>query len=323
LPSAIKRGAFAGARRAVRIRVRRRPRRVLVFYRHPAFARKAEAFTDLLRRQGIDVELLSGLSFRMRALLAASDDLWIGFWFQVRPEFLPANYIFVNTEPLSVVESSGDAAWFDAMANAREVWGYRRSDEEYVRRLGVPFHFVPLGYAAYYERSFRENTEGFEAPGRQLAQDIDVLFFGNISERRRRVLDALHAHGLVVHVVSFSNRRYGAALDQLLARSRIVLGVHQYDDPKSHIFDFGRIDVALSNGLFVLHERPSSASGGPELDVPVATCEYEQIPEMCAHYLAQPAERARIAATTRRWFIAAMDLDSYIPYASVRVGSRI
>lgn len=298
-------------RNVFRIGGRLRRGRVIVFYRHPAFARKAEAFTELLRAQGIDARLRTGLSFTMRARLAASDDTWVGFWYRVPVQFLPARYVFVNTEPLSVVQTSGDTEWFEAMKHALEVWGYRQSDREYVEPLGVPFCFVPLGYAPHYESSFRAHTAR-----RNLVQDIDVLFFGNLSERRQRMLDELERHGFIVHTVGLDDPRYGAELDVLLARSRIVLGIHQYDDPKAHVIDLGRLDVALSNGLFVLHEEPAP-DVEPELQDRVATCGYERIPEMCAHYLANPEARASSAAASREWFTNEMRLDSFIPFEHV------
>ena len=65
---------------------------VIVFYKHSIFARKSEAFADLLRSRGFRTKVRSW-TFSTRALLKSSPDLWIGFWNHVPLEYLPKNYI--------------------------------------------------------------------------------------------------------------------------------------------------------------------------------------------------------------------------------------
>lgn len=287
-----------------------------MYCRQPrAYARKSEAFADLLRSRGFRTEVRSGLSFSTLVLLKSSLDLWIGFWNHVPFELLPKHYIFVNAEPLDVTKWNDNVLWHEGMRNARAVWGYKRSDAEHVEKLGVPFHYVPLGYAPYYETSFRRHTEG-----KKLPQDIDVLFFGFLSERRRRILDQLEQRGMNVQVVSQANPAYGEKLDEFLARSKIVLGIHHFEEPQAQIFDLARVDHLLSNSLFVVHERPSAVADpilDPAFEQHVTTCEYHGIPDTCVRFLTRPQERARKAATARDWFKSEYALDAFIPYESV------
>lgn len=296
------------------IRCRLRRRWVIVFYPgHYAFSRKAEAFADLLRRRGFHTEVRSRVSFLVRALAKSSPDLWIGFWNGVPLEFLPKNYIFVNAEPLYVKRWGDNTEWFKAMKNAKAVWGYERHDAEFVEKLGTPFHFVPFGYAPYYETMFRKYNEG-----KRLQQDIDVLFFGVMSERRRRILDELKQRRMNVHIASQDNPAWGEKLDELLTRSKIVLVIHYYDEPKAQIADLGRVDYLLSNRLFVVHERPSPSESNPAFEQNVTTCEYDEIPDTCAHFLNRPAERVRKAAAAHEWFRSEYAIDAFIPYDEVQ-----
>ena len=286
---------------------------MIVYYAGPCvFSRKAEAFADLLRGRGFHTEVRSSMSFSTRALLKSSPDLWIGFWNEVPLEFLPKNYIFVNAEPLHVERWSNNTDWFKAMKNAKAIWGYVRHHAEFVEKLGTPFHFVPFGYAPYYETIFQKHNEG-----KTLQQDIDVLFFGVMSERRRRILDKLKQRGMNVYVASEDNPVWGEKLDELLTRSKIVLGIHYYDEPEAQIADLARVDHLLSNRLFVVHERPSRFASDPAFEQNVTTCEYDDIPDTCAHFLTRPEERANKAATAHEWFKSEYAIDAFIPYDDV------
>jgi hypothetical protein len=222
----------------------------------------------------------------------------------------------VNAEPIDTARRKGniaDSQWFAAMANALSVWSYIETDVEHVRPLGVPFHYVPFGYAATYESRFeRYNRE------RPIEDDIDVMFFGNLSARRSRVLDELESRGLRVYVASAAEPAYGAKLNHLLARSKIVLGIHQFEERESQIIDLGRLDYLMSNRIFVLHERPRASTTAPALEQHVTTCEYEDFPERCGYFLARPEERRRRAAETYEWFKTEYALESFIPYDDVR-----
>jgi hypothetical protein len=312
--SSIKKLAFHGLCLLLYIHCRLRRRRVVVYYKHPDFARKSEAFADLLRKRGFHTEVRSGFSFSARALLKSSPDLWIGFFNQVPLEFLPKNHIFINAEPLNVKDDWNDVAHgFEAMRNAREVWDYSRSNAEYLERLAVPFHFVPFGYAPYYETIFQKHSAG-----KKLQQDIDVLFCGGLNERRERIINELAQRGMSVHVASRTNSAYGEKLDTLLARSKIVLGIHRFEEPQAQIADLARVDHALSNRLFVVHERPSPSASDPAFEQNVTTCEYRDIPDTCARFLARPGERATKSAAAHEWFKSEYALDAFIPYEDVQ-----
>ncbi len=304
----------SGARRlGIRAAARLRRRRVVLYYRSEPFDRKIRAFADLLQQRGFATRVRSGLSSTTRDYLTASDDLWIGVWNDVPRELLPRRYIAVNAEPINLQRPLRDIATaLEMMKGAREVWGYLRSNAAQVEPLGVPFCFVPFGYAPYYEASFRAHTAG-----KVLPQDIDVLFFGALCERRQRILDEIERRGMKVHVLGASNPAYGAKLDELLVRSKIVLGIHYYDEPLAQIADLARLDHLLSNRVFVIHEKPSALVTDAEFEQNVTTAPYDELPALCAHYVADPGERARKAESAHAWFKATYAIDAFLPYPRV------
>jgi hypothetical protein len=291
----------------------RRPR-VIIYYYELQFDRKARGFADLLRRRGFDVRVYSGLSARTSIRLKASADLWVGFWNFVPSALLPDNYIVMNAEPLAIKGARYEIEEVLRIMNrAKQVWDYSKTNAERLGGINVPVRFVPFGYAPYYEEVFRRHTRA-----KKLEQDIDVMFYGVLSERRRRALDAVKARGINLCVLDRSNPVFGEKLDELLARSKIILGLHYYDDPWAQIPDLARLDHLLSNGLFVIHEKPSADAQDPTFVDNVTTCGFDDIPEACAYFLAHPAQRAEKARISYEWFKSQYSLDAFIPFADVR-----
>ena len=304
--------AFAGLG-LVFLPQRFKKRKVIVFQNCRDFARKSAAIADLLRRRDIPVEIRTGGSWLMRAEVRASADLWIGFWNEYPLDSLPRTFIFFNAEPLCVDRWGGDTPWMAAMRSASAVWDYSKAHEPRVSALGVPFRFVPFGYAPHYEDVYRRHVGG-----KAIAQDIDVLFVGGLLERRKSILERVKATGVRVHTVTRDNPAHGEKLDELLAASKIVLNVHAFDDPQAQIVDLARLDHLLANRVFVLHEALADAAVDAEFSRHVPTCAYDRIPEMCAHYAARPEERKRIADAAYEWFKAELDLDKIIPFDEIR-----
>jgi hypothetical protein len=286
--------------------------RIIIFHAYPDFTRKCEAIADILRSRGLPVEVCSGTSVWRRAVAKSSAHLWIGFWNEYPADSLPKDYILFNAEPLLVDRWRQNTRWTAVIRDALEVWEYNRLNETVLARMGVPFRSVPFGYAPYYAASFRRNTEG-----KGLVQDIDVLFVGSLTDRRRQILERIRDVGIGVHAVTRANPAYGGALDELLARAKIVLGIHAFSEPQAQIPDLARLDHPLANRLFVLHERPSAVGTYPGFEENVTTCEYDAMPSACAYFLSRPDERERRAEAAGRWFETQCALDAFIPYEAL------
>lgn len=286
---------------------------VVVYYSWPDFARKANALVYELNAAGIRAVIETGTGFLSRARVRFSQRLHIGFWNHFYSEYLPDRYIFYNAEPLRFSRWGENAEWRRLMQRATQVWGYSQFDEQYVRELNLPFRYVPFGYSQYYEEAFRANI------GRDsIAEDIDVLFFGHITPRREKILESVRATGLNVVTVTYDNPLRGAALDRMIARSRIVLSMFGVDDEGAQLPDLARLDHLLSNGRFVLQERPPEASRDPDFEANVTVCDRADIARTCERFARDAVARERAALKSHQWFKSMRPLSAYIPLDEVR-----
>jgi hypothetical protein len=143
---------------------------------------------------------------------------------------LPAGTIIYNLEQIDTSSSWCSSSYFQVLQSCR-VWDYSARNIESLRRLGVSstVTHVPVGYVPELSR-IGTSTE-----------DIDVLFYGSMNERRARVIAELRSMGLKAHAVFGV---YGAARDELIARAKVVLNLHYYD---SSIFELVRVSYLLAN----------------------------------------------------------------------------
>jgi hypothetical protein len=135
--------------------------------------------------------------------------------------------------------------------------------------------YVPLGYSRRLERIVQASEKNF-----------DICFYGARNHRRALILDALAARVRVVSNFGI----YGAARDHAIARSKIILNLHQFDISQ---LEQVRVSYLLNNRCFVISE---SSEGNPYQDGLVFS-EYDNIVDCCVSYLRpeMDSERARFA----------------------------
>jgi hypothetical protein len=159
------------------------------------------------------------------------------------------------------------------------VWDYSARNVARWVALGVPEpRCVPIGTVPEMTR----------IPSR--AEEIDVLFYGSINERRMQIIDALRARGVRVEAVFGA---YGAVRDELISASRLVLNLHYYD---AKVFEIVRVSYLLANRRAVVSERGADPEEEAEFESGVAFAPYAALVDRCVDLLARPDERARLAA---------------------------
>ena len=126
-------------------------------------------------------------------------------------------------------------------------------------------------------------------------QDIDVLFYGSVTDRRQVIFDQIRARGLNL-VTLFAV--YGAERDAYISRSKLVLNLHNHD---SEIFEIVRVHYLLSNGVAVVSEVNPTTSMPDEYRHAVAGAPYESIADEC-EYLVRD-DIARMAQEERGYNI--------------------
>ena len=179
---------------------------------------------------------------------------------------LPSSSILYNFEPLHPLRENLMTLIAD-FAPRFTLWDYSAANVEMLRaqNRGSKVQHVPFGYTPALTR-----VTG--APD----QDIDVLFYGSLNERRERALDAIRARGLGGVA---ARDVYGSERDALIARAKVVLNVHYYDDARN--FESPRIVDLLANRKAVVTERKDGVAIDADLAPLIVTAPYEALAEAC------------------------------------------
>jgi len=183
---------------------------------------------------------------------------------------LPSDTIIYNTEPLG---EEADKASFQPKIDAWgpfRVWHMSKSTNDKALALGLQSEYVALGYV-------REMTRIKNSPN----PDVDVLFYGAVTERRVAIIDALRAAGLQVPFADALFGRYGAERDSWIARAKIILNVHAF--PRSS-FEVPRVVYALSNRKPVVCERNEGEEIEGDLMPGMIFAPYDGLAETCIRF---------------------------------------
>ncbi len=150
---------------------------------------------------------------------------------------LPPGSIAINSEQVADPDMPWQARMFD-WARRVEIWDYsERNVAAFAAAVERPVKLLRLGHHPSLHRIP-------VAP----VQDVDVLFYGSVNARRAEIIEAIRAAGInLVH--GFGG--YGAERDAMIARSKLVLNLHQYE---SQIFEIVRVSYLMNNAKAVVAE---------------------------------------------------------------------
>ncbi|WP_043743747.1 hypothetical protein [Paramagnetospirillum magneticum] len=167
--------------------------------------------------------------------------------------------------------------YIELLRQATQIWDYSPTNVAFLNSQGIhtAIH-VPIGHDPILERI--DHVEN---------RDIDVLFYGAKMPRRTAILQSLINAGYKVeHIFGV----YGGKRDGYIARSKIVINIHQFD---KQVVEEVRLSYLLANRCFVVSE----VADRDPYDGGVVFVPYDKLVETCAHYLnpASKAERDRLA----------------------------
>jgi SAM-dependent methyltransferase len=185
----------------------------------------------------------------------------------------PERTIIYNLEQLGGARL---APSFYELACRYPIWDYDLGNLEKWKSLQCkysPVH-VPIGYVPELRRISAKQP-----------QEIDVLFYGSLNERRNRILDQLRDSGIRVHKVFGV---YGEERDSLIARSKLVLNIHYYE---TKIFEIARISYLLANGKAVVTEGLPNTAAEHGLEGGLLVVPYESLVDSCHRLLQHDEER--------------------------------
>jgi SAM-dependent methyltransferase len=167
----------------------------------------------------------------------------------------------------------------------REVWDYSAENVSRLRELGVQdIRHVPLGYVPELARI---------APA---TEDIDVLFYGCLNDRRQKVIDELKARGLNVVTVWGT---YGEERDRSIARAKVVLCLHYYE---AKVFEIVRAAYLFSNEKAVVAEWEAERTEHADLREAVCGAPYEGLVAACEALVRDPGRRQTLGKRAHQLF---------------------
>ncbi len=196
------------------------------------------------------------------------------------PMQLPAESILYNLEQISPESSWLEPPFLELLRQFR-VWDYSQNNIVQLAQFDLlQLQHVPLGYVPQLTR-IQQLTEQ--------DQDIDILFYGSLNERRQQVIEGLVNAGM--KVVSASNL-YGQERDDLISRSKIVLNLHYY---AAQVFEVVRVSYLLANRQFVISEACPDDPDAVAFEGGLIFANYEDLVCVCLAFLKLPQQRRRMA----------------------------
>jgi len=195
---------------------------------------------------------------------------------------VPPGSVIYNLEQLNGAHL---APTYYELASHHQVWDYSLENIEKWTAMNcgfTPVH-VPIGYVPEMTRILATQI-----------QDIDVLFYGSLNERRIRILNALRDAGAKVRA-QFGV--YGKERDELIARSKIILNIHFYS---TKVFEIVRVSYLLANSKAVVTESSPLIEDG--LADSVRSLAYDSLVEGCLSLLRDEKERRRLEERGFQWF---------------------
>ncbi len=207
----------------------------------------------------------------------------------------PSNcrYIPYQLEQLSDHDGMFSPEREKTLRGAEEVWDYSRANASFLETKGIPVRYVPVGYHSVLQRIQRHPEP-----------DIDILFYGSVNDRRRRVLEKLSAAGLNVQV---AYGVYGERRDALISRAKLVLNIHHYE---TQIFESVRVSYLLNNGCLVVSEDSREY---PYPGVKLPTAPTDTLDRLCRSLLENEAEARNVRMNSCRDFARLYPMTSLLP----------
>ncbi|MGB8842569.1 MAG: hypothetical protein WCC64_16030 [Aliidongia sp.] len=192
---------------------------------------------------------------------------------------LPPNSIIYNFEQVGADAVILNNPSFMTALGGHCVWDYSFRNIERLRPLIMHdrLQLVPVGYVPALTRIPH-------AP----VQDIDVLFYGSGTERRRIILTGLRQTG--IHLANVFGA-YGPARDALIARAKVVLNIHSYE---TKIMEVVRISYLLANRKAIVSELDLDTEMEPDLRDAVAGVPFDGLIAECHRLIADAAARQQL-----------------------------
>jgi hypothetical protein len=151
---------------------------------------------------------------------------------------LPKNSIVFNTEPIYDINVPSRQKIIDFLSNY-SIWDYSDQNINFLKSIGI------INVKLF---QFGFQKELVRIP-KNMKQDIDILFYGSLNERRISILNKLNTSGFRVEI---ANGVFGKERDLLIERSKVILNVYYYNQ---NTFDIVRFFYLITNSKAIVSEE--------------------------------------------------------------------
>jgi hypothetical protein len=195
-------------------------------------------------------------------------------------ERLPPGTILYNLEQL-LPGYPWHRPHYLALLGRFTVWDFHLRNVEQLRREGInaAARHVPIGYVPQMA-SVAPATE-----------NVDVLFYGVLTERRQSVVKELMARELKVVAL---RGVFGRERDEWIARAKVVVNLHQQADG---YFEALRVLHLMANGKAVVTECDDAEEIDSRLLPGLRTVAYEGLVDACESLARNADQRRALAAS--------------------------
>lgn len=215
-----------------------------------------------------------GFSYALGKLSSDKPNILLGYHLiPFSADLFRTPLIVYQLEQLNSPEFPFNAHMEKILRGAAQVWDFSRKNIAFLNGLGIAARYLPPGY----------HQKMALIPGAR-EKTLDVLFYGSIGPRRRKIIEELAQVCRIQALFSV----YGDERDNYIRQARIILNLHHWS---GQLFEAVRVSYLLNNSCFVLSET-SGEYPYPGVQLPVAP--YEAITESCISWLSRPAEMERI-----------------------------
>jgi hypothetical protein len=133
-----------------------------------------------------------------------------------------------------------------------KIWDYCSKNIKYYRENfpNMKYYYIPLFYHPYLEEIYKNSVE------RQIPydeKDIDILFLGRATDRRRQIFFEINKKFPQYKLVLIDGNNSLSSLLNIIERSKII--INPYSNETVTTFDYYRLALLYPNKKFVINEE--------------------------------------------------------------------
>lgn len=245
---------------------------IYVYYLDVAFEDIAEMISEGLDYYKIENKMITSMN-------NDKNDLYIILGIGNSLVRLPKKYIAYQFEQTGNEKSWFTESYINKLKGSIEIWDYSIKNIQNCKKYGITnVEYVPLGYSKKVDRIPIVKTK-----------EYDVLFYGSSCPRRDKLMENMRSMGINVYYSTY--KLWGKERDMIIAKSRIVLNVHFYENP---ILETARISYLINNKVFVISERSQDPILDRQYNEYLVFCDYSELIVKCLYYLKHEDEMIEI-----------------------------